>query len=456
MLKKIIISAIFATMGVSPVAFAQTETTTATVQEMATSQKTESLSDWRNEFEDRSGYKIGQAKNGKTFYFGQAVVNVPPTDPNYGKELQIAYEKAIIDLQGKYIKELYGKITAERIATQFKDRSSNARDFDPVELENQVNKGQIGQIFDKMLQVTENKLDAMLSEQGVPEEDIQRLQVEQKKKLYQNNFVTETMTRAFGSMTGLVPYQTKIASRERNGKSTVSLGVIAIISDKTQQFAYDIAKKRPSTIKGTPKALNDVVPTDSKTLMDQYGLRFTYDEQGRPMLISFGRWAVSGKEEDPVILEGEIGMAKDQARMTAETDISFFINSSVAFNEKTTKGSIKEKVITKVSEVVNNKVDNEDLSEKTITESIDKFAQETKARTKSDLRGTSQVRTWEHTDENGIIHVGSVVTWTYGQLDNANAQINRKNDSRNASSSNTSSSSVPTRESKVINSVEDF
>lgn len=436
-------------------AYAQTETT-ANVQEMTKSQKAETLSDWRNAFEDRTGFKIGQTKDGKTFYFGQAVVNVPPTDPNYGKELQIAYEKAMTDLQGKYIKELYGKITVERVASQFKDRSSNAREFDPVELEQQVNTGQVAQIFDKMLQVTENKLDAMLVEQGVPEDNIQRLQVEQKKKLYQNNFVTETMNKAFGSMTGLVPYQTKVVSSKRKGKSTVSIGLIAIISNKTQQFAYDIGKKRPTTIKGSPKSLDDVVPSQNELLMDQYGLRFTYDNQGRPMLVSFGRWAVSGKEEDPVILEGEIGMAKDQARMTAETEISFFINSSVAFNEKTTKGSIKEIVLTKVSEIVNNQVDNANETEKTITENIDVFTQQTKASTKSDLRGTSQVRTWEYEDENGIIHVGSVVTWSYGQLDNANAQINRKNNMGAAPTSSSSTYTIKSQESKVVNSVEDF
>src|SRR5690606_20571998 len=56
-----------------------------------------------------------------------------------------------------------------------------------------------------------------------------------------------------------------------------------------------------------------------------------------------------------------------------------------------------------------------------VADAISVFTKSGKAVAQGDLCGTSVVKTWSETDENGVLHVGSVVTWSYAQLETANA-----------------------------------
>src|SRR5690606_1476923 len=98
---------------------------------------------------------------------------------------------------------------------------------------------------------------------------------------------------AVHSMQGLVPVQTRIFTQDGpNGKAVV-VGVIAVRSEKTLQFARDISRKQPSLVTGTPRSLTELLPPDPEGYLDEIGLRFAYDEQGRPMLLAYGRISVA-------------------------------------------------------------------------------------------------------------------------------------------------------------------
>lgn len=74
-----------------------------------------------------------------------------------------------------------------------------------------------------------------------------------------------------------------------------------------------------------------------------------------------------------------------------------------------------------------------------------------------DLRGTSILKRWEAKDDNGVLHVGTVVGWTYGQLENAKA-IDSPGRVAGAASrgagGNTASDQA--RVSKTVNNKDDF
>ena len=420
-------------------------------------EKPETLNDWKKDFEDKFNVTIGMSENDKTFFFGETTVRVSPLDPAYAKELALAYDKALLNLQANFIMQTYGDFVATSVSDFFEDDSTNATEFDPVKLKEQAAQGKVGLILDKFVDVVDKKLDNLLVEQGVPLSEIQKQTVEQKKTLFKDNY-SKTMTKkAFASMSGLVPVQTKILTSTRNGKKSVKVGVIAIMSGKTIQFAQDSAKRRTTHVKGKPSNIKMILPKQEEGYLDEVGLRYVYDEQGRPMLLSYGRWSVVGDTANAARYERKIQSAKEKARMYAESYIAEFMKSNISAAQGTEAESISEEVATKLSTIENNKIANEQESRDDIGETLDKSFKKLQRSSKFKLRGTSQITTWEAKDVNGILHVGSVVSWSYSQLENANNIVSSKSKKPTQVQKQTKKTEKNvSRVSRVVNSMDDF
>ncbi len=416
----------------------------------------QTLNDWKSDFEQQHDITIGITKDGKTFFFGEAIVKVNPLDPAYAKELVFAYDKAILSLQSNFILQSHGNFVAQSVSDYFENDSTNASEFAPVKLKKMAAQGKISLILDKMVDVVDNKLDNLLIEQGVSPSEIQKQTVEQKKLLFKDNFNKKMTKKAFASMSGLVPIQTKILTTSRDGKKVVRLGVIAIMSDKTIQFAKDSSKRRPTHVKGKPSNVRKLLPNTNEGFLDEIGLRYLYDEKGRPMLLAYGRWSVVGKTSNPARYERKILAAKSKARMQAESYIGEFMKSNIDVTESLDAQSVSEEIAKKVSTIDNNKVIDTQETRDDISETLDVYFKKIQKRSKFKLRGTSQIKTWEAKDANGILHVGSVMTWTYDQLENANNIVNgtkRKQYSRPQQKRVVKDVS---RSSRVVNSMDDF
>lgn len=418
----------------------------------------ETIDSWVRGFEDKHGITMGNAVKNRTFFFGSSPVRVGPLDPAYGKELQIAYEKAMLNMQANFILQTYGTMLVENVIDFYENDSTNAHEFDPVKIKEQAVSGQIEQIYDKFLQVVDNKLDAMLVEQGVPESEIKTMQVEQKKTVFKDNFRKKMVKKATQNMSGLVPIQTKLVTREVLGKTAVELGVIAVQSEKTTQFAADIVKNRSTAVKGKGSSIKEIIPSKDVDFMDEFGFRMVYDTQGRPMLIAYGRSSVVTKTSSPSRMLRKIDSAKNKARMTAEAMIGGFIKSNIQASDENIQESIDEEIATKLSDIEGNQVVSSTEGVQDMGETIDIAIRKIQSKSQFKLRGTSQVRNWEFQDDKGIIHVGSVVAWTYGQLENANNIANKKVNSSSVKSSTSTQTQViqESRQSKMVNSIDDF
>ena len=414
------------------------------------------ISSWVEKFEDKVGVSIGEPKKGRTFYFGSSAVNVGPLDPAYPKELTIAYEKALLDLQANVVLETYGRMTSERVAEFFEDDSTNAREFPPAKIKEDVKKGQLSRVLDKALDLAEKKLDSQLEKDGMSSDKIERMSVEQKKTLFKDNFKKVMAKKAFGSMSGLVPVQTTIVKSEEFG--AIQVGVIAVVSEKTLQFAKDIARGRSTNVSGKPKSIKDVLPKNKKGYLDEFGLRYLYDEKGRPMLLSYGRWSVVQKSKDPSRVMRKIKSAQGKARMFAEASIGEFMKSNIQVVDSASIDSVSEEVAKSVTNFEDGKSIGTNESSDNIKESLDIAFKKIKAKSKFKLRGTSVVKKWRTKDENGLSHVGTVVSWTYDKLENANnfaKGIHRKNSEIKKQRQSRQARTV-TRESRVVNDIDDF
>lgn len=419
----------------------------------------ENFYDWVSSFEKQFQQSMGVAAGGKAFYSGQAAVKGRLLDPNFGKQLAMAYEQAMFDMRADFVMQHYGRLTAEAVRSIYEDSSSNKDEFPAVELAKAADEGgnRLGQLLDKALTVLDKKLDNELIEQGVPAETVARSSIEQKKTLYKNNLHKSITKRAFSSMQGLVPVQTRIFTEETDNGTLVTLGVIAVRSEKTQQFARDISRKQPTLVTGTPRNLDDLLPSSPEGYLDEIGLRFSYDEQGRPMLLAYGRSSVAiSPGWSPSRTFQARQNATDQARALAESSIIEFMNTSIQVDQKDEVGAVEEEQLTRLTHFeAGNQTDIQDVRQD-VSEAISTHTRTVRSMAQGDLRGTSVVKRWEQQDENNVVHVGTVVAWTYSQLDNANA-IDALNRSPSGGAATPQGNVIgQSRSSRVVNDRSDF
>ncbi|CDM23177.1 DUF6844 domain-containing protein [Castellaniella defragrans] len=421
----------------------------------------QSYEDWLADFEQRFGQTIGSAADGRVFYAGMAVISGDnAADPHYGTQLALAYERAMFDMQADFILQNYGRLKARTVRSLFDDLSSDKDAFDPVELQKAAADGgsRLEALFDKALVLVDKKLDSALAEEGVPPDEIQKMSVEQKKNLYKDTLNKEMIKSAYQSMQGLVPVQTRIFPIQENNKSTMAVAVIAVQSEKTRQFAKDIARKRPSLVKGTPRAIQDLLPADKKGYLDEIGLRFAYDAAGRPMLLAYGRTSVP---MEPGWSASRAVRAKQNAQSIAqslaEANIVEFMNTNIQVSETTNVGDINEEWAKQITQIDNGKPGEVQQIKERISETTQKIVKSGKAQAVGELRGSSVLKRWDVKDGNGVTHVGVVVGWTYDQLDNANAIEAQARGKTGAQLSGAQgAASDQSRASKVINNKNDF
>lgn len=416
---------------------------------------------WIDDFQARFEQAIGVAADGRVFYAGMATISADSAaDPHYGTQLALAYERAMFDMQADFILQNYGRLKAKAIHTLFDDLSSDRDAIDPLELQKAGAQGggRLEALFDKALVLVDKKLDSALMDEGVPPEDIQKMSVEQKKNLYKDNFNKEIIKSAYQSMQGLVPVQTRIFPVEENGKTAMAVSVIAVQSEKTRQFAQDIARKRPSLVRGTPKTIDALLPAEQKGYLDEIGLRFTYDAAGHPMLLAYGRTSVP---MDPDWSASRAIRAKQNAQSIAQTmaeaNIVEFMNTNIQVSETANVGDINEDWVTQITQVDNGKPGEVQQVKEKIRETTQRIVKSGQAQAAGELRGTTVLRRWDQKDANGVTHVGVVVGWTYGQLDNANAVDDQaRGRNRTARQDGPAAAGDQSRTSKVINSKDDF
>lgn len=425
-----------------------------------TSGSVASFEDWITDFENQF-QKIGVASNGgRTFFSGQAIVQGGALDPNFGKKLALAYEQAMFDMRADFIMQNYGRMKVEAIRSLFEDSSSNKDQFDPVELQSAANAGggRLEALFDKALTLVDKKLDNALIEQGVPPDQVQRMAIEQKKTTYKNNLQKEITKTAFHSMQGLVPVQTRIFTTETGNGKGIVVGIIAVQSEKTRQFAQDIARKRPSLVKGEPNTLKQLLPKDKNGYLDEIGLRFAYDETGTPMLLSYGRSSVAiSPDWTPARAFQTKQNAISMARTLAESNIIEFMNTNIQVSETSSFGSQEEELLTQLTNFENGNKAGIEQTREQISETISKIIKSGRATSQGDLRGTSVVQNWEQKDDNGVLHVGSVVTWTYSQLHNANAiDAPNRQGAKTSGANNSGTGNDQSRSSRLVNQLSDF
>lgn len=399
-----------------------------------------SLDDFFEEFADNFGIEYGITKDGKTFYTGRSVVALSDSDPQFAQALQNAYQKAMLNLQVEFIKDAFGRIAVSKIQNYEADNSTNAKEFE------ELPKGSVvGQIFDKLVQLSGAKLDKALKDLGI---NVEGLTEERKKTLLKEEFLNKTITSAVGSMSGLIPVQTIVTQR----RGQYDIGVIAVVSKKTRQLAKDMSLARQSNIKGKGKNINEYLPKDNKGFLNEYGIRLVYDEKGSPVILSYGNWgyiADANNAKKTNILEDR---AKDTASTMADAAIIEFINTNLSLKDEKTTGESYEEII-KQSLNINDNTTQEEI--KDFTNIVEKINTKVKASASGKIKGIGTLKRWNYTSENGIEHVGVVRFYSYDNVTNINEAL-KSNSNTGVPKTEPKKSSNIQRSSNVVNDIDDF
>ncbi len=315
-------------------------------------------------FKRGEGKGIIKAVKKKGGWIGESMaqVSVGPENPQWGKFRVMAYEKALSDVENKYLQNLGKSIKAEKVTSFFKNINDEVPDFKPEDLEN---RGKLSGIFDKLIAVTEAKLDIMLEELGVDKKQFKSAPKSQKHKMLSQSLSKITTVESFGKLAGLIPIKTFEGSNE---KGEHSIGVICVSTPNLRQFAYDITHARgalePSPKKG--EDLYDKFTAEDAGLINEFGIRKMKDENGYPVLVSFGQWANSKRSTNSRVRNMYRKAAMKQASMNADNQIAMYIAGSSIFTSNAEIGESYDQIY-KVTE------DNykEDISQTTLKDSLE-------------------------------------------------------------------------------------
>lgn len=327
---------------------------------------------------------------------GIGIVAAPITHPSFGASRARAFDRAMLDAKADM-----ARTVAVALETSAQIRSRQYGESDPaadsnVALAEAMAKMPPDTLGGKMMLLLNRKLDNLLKEEGY---DIDAARAEgnaaqaaaaAKKVIGEEEFSVARRAAANAIIGGLQAYYTvECVLPER-----VEIGVVAIWSPKMAELADAMVSGR-QIVTEPGKPLAERIPSDKAKLLNTFGTQVVVDEHGEMVLVSYGQSA-------PRSSSGmSIRMARNNARLMAETQIRAFAEEEVAFNAATDEA---EKTM-----------DLEGMGQVYVDESTAEDFRKTYAKSMT-LSGITQYTTWnaKHPQSGKIIY-GSICVWSPSQ-----------------------------------------
>jgi hypothetical protein len=404
----------------------------------------DTIDEWSQSVLDKFGLAGFGENNGRFFIFAQQSVLLKPNDAQFADSLVNAYNKAMMKVQEKYLMLRFGKTTVDKIKSFYSDRSTDAKE---LKLPSPSKAGFISKLMlllDKKLDVMGAKLDEELVSMGVDKDSIQSMTPTMKKDIFRDKFVKNTIRKAQGSIIGLVPIQTSVAS-DKKGRYTI--GIVAVASAKTIQIAKDISMQKEPIIKGRGKDIMSLIPKDKEMFLGTLGTRLSYDMDGTPVIISYGLSSYAPDSDDDYINDELKSNARSMAIANADAQIAELINGQMNAKSQMKTGEEVRKYVQREVRP------NSDTVEKTIKNIIKITNKTTKSSASAKLQGISTVKRWNYTSKDKHRYVGVVRVWKYSTLRAINS-FNKPKEIQKKQTTHQYNSDMSS--SQQINTIDDF
>ncbi|MGB2131560.1 MAG: DUF6844 domain-containing protein, partial [Marinobacterium sp.] len=271
--------------------------------------------------------------------------------------------------------------------------------FSPEDLQSS---GKLEEVLNKAIALAGGQLDKQLSELGINPDEFKAAPPEKRARMFENSISEQISTRARASLTGLIPVKT-FEANDAQGRHAIT--VIVVSSDKMRQFVHDMKQSKgdlaPNPEKVGGPSLRERFGNNKAALIHEFGIRKMFDENGYPVLVSFGQAGTGYQGTD---FNRQMNARKGAfmyAKADAYANFAYLLNA--VGNAESNTGRKSMDVIDGVVRAEQDGV--MESEEKTINNEIS-------ARGRiSDLPGTRQLLRWtaqhpQHGNEiNGVIYV---------------------------------------------------
>ena len=334
---------------------------------------------------------------------------LPAGDVRWGKSRALAYEGAFLDAMRAFV-ELRRSTVSSEVAREYFQEDIPEEDlaYRPAE----PTGAYLERVAEKAAVLAERRLDEALRDSGMSEAEVQALAPEQKHVLFADRYSRRTLVQAVGAASGLVPLKTFEAV---DGQGFTVVGVVAAFSQRMRALADGIARGKP--MRADPEREDAPVADQMAEFADadlprEFGVRVLGDEQGFPVLVSFGQWGLrAGEGESNRARSRRREFAFRQAENAARAYLAAFVHTCTGFSRESTVAEAAEEVIAVAADGTGWESDMA-----TVT---DRLAEKAQAGSEVSLTGLTTLRTWqaEHPEVAGHQLVGAVVMWSPARED---------------------------------------
>jgi hypothetical protein len=278
---------------------------------------------------ETSGYGERDGKDLSVVHY-ISPVTVPSTNPDWVRFRMLAYTEALLEAQANYVAR---QMTTTLVNTvkELAKGSDNPPPYQDVRTP-----GQAADVVRKVLAVAGGKLDGELRDMGVDPRQYEQTPDTQKTELLRNHLKKTTVRRSFGSLAGMMPVKT---FEGQDGAKNYQIGVVAVVSPLMADFARQVMTYRGQFTPDRSRARNlSDLYKDKATLLHDFGVRKTYDDQGLPVIVSFSQWGSAYRGSDAAIAATYRDTARRQASTEADSQIVDFLKGSATYDQTSITG----------------------------------------------------------------------------------------------------------------------
>ena len=350
---------------------------------------------------------IGQSfrdRPGVFYTTASASVMAKPESRDWGNARVMAYKEALLKAQAKYVEHLGVSVRTESVNRLFDDKTKMPS-FSEEDLRAS---GKLGELFDKAVAVVGGKLDGELQEMGIDPEEFRAAPKEKRARLFERSVAETTVTRARQTLTGVIPVKTFEANNEA-GDHAVAVAIVA--SSKFRQFVHDITQSKgdiaADPAKASTQPLLQMLRSDKGALINEFGIRRMYDEQGYPVLVSFGQASNPYRGDDYQQRADNRELSYAAAKASSYANFAYLFNATGASEQ-----AIGQKMSRQTTGVVRAEGQSISESEEQTQEFIQTVDREISARGNvSNLPGTRELFRWSEKhplyghEINGVVYL---------------------------------------------------
>lgn len=343
--------------------------------------------------------------------YGEAKVKVKPSDPNWVNARSMAYSEALIDAYAKVAQEISLTSKNSMVKELLDDQT-------PPQLDPERANTEFSSLIDKLAAVAGGMLDKKLEELGVDPTQYDKAPVEKRKTLLKDAISKRSEVKAIADTTGMVPLQT-FEGKDSDGTYLIRVAIskdtdrIALLKTILRQGE----RVAPNEAKASDKSLEDRLMLVPELMFSQFGSRLIYDEEGFPVLVSFGQAGVPNRGSS---VEKSIGYesAKNLAKTSAIDSMTSLLQSSTTFRNIVNQIASESKDMKIISD--KGSVIEEVYEDASYAHSIDSKTATTSQIT--NFAGTREFHTWSYTlpDTKQEV-VGVVMIWSPETASQANS-----------------------------------